>query len=83
MNGVNLLVDSHAHVALGRVLSHDPFLPINIRFLFERYIDYESCIMVEILIVVFIYVVFFTTDGSRISRRDRNERGSFRRIFAF
>lgn len=83
MNGVNLLVDSHAHVALGRVLSHDPFLPINIHFLFERYIDYESCIMVEILIVVLIYVVFFTTDGSRISRRDRNERGSFRRIFAF
>lgn len=73
MNGVNLLVDSHAHVALGRVLSHDPFLPINIRFLFERYIDYESCIMVEILIVVLVYVVFFTTDGSRISRRDRND----------
>lgn len=83
MNGVNLLVDSHAHVALGRVLSHDPFLPINSHFLFERYIDYESCIMVEILIVVLVYVVFFTTDGNRISRRDRNERGSFRRIFAF
>lgn len=29
--------------------------------------------MVEILIVVLVYVVFFTTDGSRISRRDRND----------